>query len=168
MKKNIKRKDLVGLNNTFAALKDVKNKWFQHGIKLNQLRIQEEIQAINDLYDFSDKYKEYEKKRQEIISPLCEKNQTGQPLIMQGRYVFSPENQTIFNEKHTALFEEYKESIEEANKLIEEINDILDTEIEIDFVPIDFNIIPEEIDGDLFDNIYILITNFPESIPEGK
>lgn len=111
------------------------------------------IQEARDMIKPSDKFMEYEEKRIAVCEEVALKDEEGKSLkilLEDGREVFNiPPNKTKeLEEKLNALLDgdpEYKPAIEEKNKTEEEFKNLLEEEVEMSFVKINIDDLPNEI-----------------------
>ena len=104
-----------------------------YAISRSESRMKEEMAAIDVMMR---PYIEYETKRMGLCQELSEKDENGEPIILEdGSYKGVKENPE-WQSKIDALQVEYKEQIDEINKM-------LDEEVGIDFYQIDISELPE-------------------------
>jgi hypothetical protein len=131
---NMKRRDVVRIFNALQDLSSTAKGEFAYAIIKNLRKLDSEIAAIAKLGGtVSDKYREYNDKREELARKYSEKDESGAAVIKNNSYVLVPENTEAFNTEFAALSEEYKAEIYEYNKQTKDYNDAMEesTDVEI-------------------------------------
>jgi hypothetical protein len=133
------------------------NKYFSFFVIRNIHHLMPEIQSINAIRQSmmaSDRIKEYDTKRIEIVEKFCKKDEQGKPLYIaqvdnfnnvQNVYDFTPENREKFTEEFKILSSEYADDLADFEASVNEFAFLMNEEIEIDIAKISFKNIPEDI-----------------------
>lgn len=79
----------------------------------------------------------------------CSKDEKGDPIIIEGKYSFSPENEKLRSVEIKELMETEKEAIAERERLLKEYTDILKTDTPYSITTFPYSVIQE------VENIYI-------------
>jgi hypothetical protein len=144
---SMKKRDLYYLKevlskDVFLKAKDTKLLYFT----LRNLRvIEDEIKVLEEVKKPSEAYIEYEKERIELCKKHAKKDEQGNPIIEQNRYVFDNINEfnIILAElitKHKSATDEYDKQYHEFSKLLDEENDISFYKINLEKLPKDLGI----------------------------
>lgn len=121
------------------------NKKFSYCIIRNKKKFKDEIDALKEVQAPNEKFLEYERKRLILCENLCERDESGKPILEKNNYVFTPENRIKVDEAIKDLAEENKDIIQEQNKRDKEFESILDEYFEVDVHKISFDDFPERI-----------------------
>lgn len=151
------KKDLINMYNIFEQLKQIKDVKFAYTIVKNKLKIKDEITAIQQISEPSKEYFEYESKRQKLIKEYCIRDEDGNVKMVNGFATYIPDKAHKAKEAVDNLIKEYIDVIKEQNKKEVEIQKILEEEIDIDFIKINFNDLPQEINAEQLEVLFPII-----------
>lgn len=154
MLKKLKNYQIMDLAEGFmriAKMNIKSNKKFSYAIILNDERIQPNVKAVINIAKPSDEYKEYEDKRNEIISKYADVDGDGNIILKDNRWVIFKESEKDLAVKELSnLNDEYVDVIDKRNEDIKEYNDLIESEEEINIHMVKLDDIPSEIGEDLF------------------
>jgi len=142
--RKFKRSEFQVLANVLSSiLKNSKSvKLNTHLIKLKN-KIVEDADIIKEALVPSDKFKEYDKKRQDLCAEYALKKD-GKPVIVNNIYQ-GLENNQEFIQSAKVLAMEYKDTLAEYKNQIDEVNDLLKEEIELDYPSYPLEDIPDNL-----------------------
>lgn len=149
----VNRFKLVQLWNTLTNLNISKDKaltfYIVRNIKSWRPEI-DSIQAQQESIKPSKEFNEYESKRIELGKKYAEKSDNDfEPIISNGVFVFSQANREKWQEEYNKLTEEYHEVISQQDKSINVFNSIMREDIEIEYYPIPYELLPDDINIDI-------------------
>ena len=130
--------------------KDQKLTQFLYALQRNKLLIQDEKLAIEATVQPSERFKEYEKKRLDIISRCVERDERGEIVWAdkeRGMPLIGKENQSVAEREILKLRDEYGDEIEAQTTKIAELDNILEEEVDIDFYRIPIDCFPKSMEG---------------------
>jgi len=141
----VNRSELINISNTiFDVLKESKKVKLNYLLNLNKTNIDSDIKMINDAIKTSKKFEEFEQKRIDVCLKYCEKNDNGEPIIINEVYQ-GLENNKTFNDEFGKIKEKYKTEIDERQKQLDEYNKLLKEDVEFEFNKIDLDLIPDDL-----------------------
>jgi hypothetical protein len=98
---------------------------YSYFIAKNKSAIKDEATALTSIVKPSESFAIYDSKRAELARSLADKDADGNPLIVNGSYQLT-ENEQAFQKQFAALKEEFKETIDEVEKQVEKYNELLE------------------------------------------
>ena len=122
---------------------------FSYGLSRNKAILLPEVQPIQESAKPSEKYLEFEKKRNDLLEELSDRDEEG--AVMHNvnengqKYYKITERKEEFDAAVAKLMEEYKETIDEFNKQEEEINKILEQTTEVNFYKMSLDVLPPDL-----------------------
>jgi len=146
-KVNVTRKELLAVFSVLESVKDAKtNIRVAYAISKNRRLILPEVEAIQEAAGkVSDTLKEYEKARIALCQEYCKKDERGNPVIDNGNFTFAPEDISKFQVAFEELRKSSPEALKDAQESDEQVQKLLDESIEIEFLPIKLDILPDEL-----------------------
>lgn len=155
------RSELFTFIEKLDKIKNLKGVKFNYIIDKNKKLIQQEIEDIKKVIEPTEKFKEYENKRVEILTEFADKNPDGSPKLTQEangiiKFEIDPDNKK-FQKAINAHIEEYKEVIQDRDKQMFEYNNFLAETADISLFKFKLTDIPEDIIGEQFEVISIFI-----------
>ena len=151
----MKKLDLVKLNKTIEKLKHIKDTKFQYLLLKNKAIIKDEINTISEIAKVSSEFLEYDQKRINLAKKYAKKDESGEVIVEYNNIVLA--DTASFTKEFTKLRKEYKKIIEAEEAKREEVDKILEEDIEFDFVKIDFDILPDELNQEDLENLQVII-----------
>lgn len=109
-------------------------------------------------------FDEYEAKRNEILAENAGKDETGNPIISNNKYVIMDANKEDVNNQLQQLTETYKDALTERQKEIELYNELINEEIEVDIVQASFIALPNFVNEEFTTVIRPMIKETDEEI----
>jgi len=154
----ISREKLFKMYDVFERLAMSKdNVRFHYLIIKNKRLIQPEIDSIREIGTPTKEYQEFDKKRMQTCNEYCLKDDNGEVVVKNNNFVIPEDVQDKFNGIIDELKEEYAETLSLAEKAKKEIDELLLEEIEIPFVFIPMNVIPEKLAGYEVETLFDII-----------
>lgn len=145
----VKNKQILQMQNTITqvATKDIGSVKFRWGISRNVDIINRESEAIEKFRKPSDKFVEFERKREETVQKFAEMDETGQYRVDDRfrQYIVAPEKRDDLEKALDPLREEFKDAIEDREEQLRDFNELLEEETEVDFYRVDTDYIPEQL-----------------------
>lgn len=130
---------------------------FHYTVLKNKKLIEPEVESLREANSAPENYQEFEKKRMEVCSQYCEKDENGAPEVKDNNFVILPEVRSEFDGKLNDLKESYKEMFDGMEASQKEFQELLSGDVEIDFVRIPMSIIPAELTGQEVNVLFDLI-----------
>lgn len=116
----------------------------------NNTILDNEVEKMKSVLNYSDEFKEFENKRIKLCEKYAIKNENGEPIKENNVYKGLVGNEN-FNFDLKELRENYKDAVEEQEKIINEFNDLMNEDVDLDFEKIVVDLIPDDlIDGEQF------------------
>lgn len=155
----ITKTELLQLYNAIESIgDDIKvHPKFGYAMAKNKKMLTYEYEPLMDVIKPSDEMIAYERKRLEICSKFCEKDEKGEPELVGQNFIIKQENQPAFSSRVDKLKEKNKEVLDENTKKSEEVNDILKETVEMNLYKIDIDFFPEGLNQSQFDVLMILV-----------
>ena len=155
---NITREKLVGmwgLINRIAMEKtSVK---FHYILAKNKRLIKPEIESLQEAQQPPEDYMKYDKIRQDLCKVMAEKDDQGNPKVVNNEYVMIEETKEEFDKKIEELKIEHKETIDKMDEQKAQFEILIKEDIDIDLVHIPFSVLPESIIGNDVDMLFDII-----------
>jgi len=151
----MKKLDLVKLNKTIEKLKHIKDTKFQYLLLKNKAIIKDEINTISEIAKVSSEFLEYDQKRINLAKKYAKKDESGEVIVEYNNIVLA--DTASFTKEFTKLRKGYKKIMEAEEAKREEVDKILEEDIEFDFVKIDFDILPDELNQEDLENLQVII-----------
>ena len=126
--------------NQLGALKGVK---FAYGVSKNLNILKPEIESLEKANEASDKFKEFEKARIDLIKEHCKKDDKGKEVIENNEYVV--EDKKEWEKAFNKLKKEHQGSVDEREKQIKDYMELLKTDSKVDLYKIKLSDVPNEI-----------------------
>ena len=141
----IKKSEVVALWNTIEQLgfTDAHIK-FTYALAKNKKLIKNEVEAIKESIDPSEKFKEFENRRLDICKDMAKKDKDGKPIIINNTE-FDIKNTDKFNSKIEDLKKEYQDDIDKETEKNKQAMEMLEEEIDIDLTQVELDYFPERI-----------------------
>ena len=145
----MKNKELLQMSGLLGILLNLKGVKFAYAIAKNIRLIRAEVELLEKAK--SEKYKEYDNKRLELAKKHAQKDDKGNPQIVNNSYIL--ENQEVFNDEFEILKKEYESEIKEYEDLLNTENDIKLYKIKLVDIPLDITagqmlVIEEIVEGE--------------------
>ena len=145
----ITRKKAIELYNTLSSFKGVYNKSFSMYIILNVKKMRstmEEIEEMRKSSAPSPEYVELQQKEIDMLNKYCDRDENRNPIqLSPNRYKINPELLEEYKIEKEKLMKDNEEILREYDSIQENINTLLEEEVEIDFIKIPFDCVPEDI-----------------------
>lgn len=138
----------------FAGLKGAK---FSYALVRTKDILKRELQILEDSFKEKETFNEFEAKRIELATKLCEKNEAGEPDVEQNKFKFSSDNDVTFKAELKKLQEEYKEALDERSQQIDNFNKMLAEPVSYEVHKIAFVDVPEDISQEQMEILYPMI-----------
>jgi len=133
-KKMIQKIEVQALSQILQKFAEEKvSRRFAYSAVKNRMRMQEELGAIQEVMK---PLTEFDVKRLEICKECAKKDETGTPIMIDGKYAGLDGNDE-FKIKFSALKDEF-------DPIVEEVNRILQENVEIDFYEVDLEDLPDK------------------------
>lgn len=148
----LKRNDLFKLFNALSSLKGKFNKHFQLYVFDNINILEPMVKSMSEVFKPSEKFMEFEKKRNDILKRLAEKDDKGSPktyidpYTKADSYYILPDNIKIAQEEIRVLQEPYRDAIDENINQQKEADKILQEDVDVNIRLIPFEYFPDELD----------------------
>lgn len=154
-----KKKDLLPLFENLQKLSNLKGVKFSYAIARNVVIVKKEVEAIEESLKPFDEFVEYEKERIELAKKHSEKDEKGNPKIINenGREVFVMKDKAKFDKVFEEFKIKHKVTLDKRQKQIDEYNEFLETESDIEFFKIELSDVPEDISVEQMQGIQLLI-----------
>lgn len=130
----------VGLANSFANIRNTK---FAYALQKNVKIAKKVEKELEEYYKPSDAIKEYDKKRGDLCIRFSKKDSDLKPIIKDQHYVI--DNQKIFDKELTKLQFGYSTALKEDTRQRDVVKKMLSEEVEIEFLGIKQNSLPEDL-----------------------
>lgn len=142
---SLTRDEVVGI---YKLLSNKRGKSFSPKFSFFVLRnlkfMEEEINVIDEINkQITGIVQEFQTARVSIASEYADKDEDGNPIIINGDSFSLKENQKEFQEKINELREEHKESIDKHDELVKQLQEVALEEIEQKVLTISYLDIPE-------------------------
>ena len=132
---------------------------FAYAVAKNKKLIEEEVEALNEGLNPSEKFKEYDEKRVELAKEHAEKDEDGNAVMV------GEENIKSFDIKDIAKFtkdlekiqEEYKTELEARDKQLKDYEKLMDEDTKLELQKVKLENVPEEITGEQLELISEII-----------
>jgi hypothetical protein len=161
----ISRKEAVEFYTKLTNLKSGEyNKFLLYAIMKNKIelkKIYEDLIAEERKLSTSPELEKFEQERIEIVSAFARKDETGGPIIENGRYDIPEEMISDVQKKIAELQEKYKDALGKNRKDVETYEKSLLEEIEIQETRTAFKNLPENMTPEIFE-ILIKLADDPE------
>ena len=151
----MKKRELYTSLEALDSVKELKGIKFAYVALKNKKKIEEEIKLFEEIIKPNPKFEEYEQKRIQLCVVHSDKNENGEPVILNDKYKIIDENK--FNTELDGLKKGYNDVIEERIKQINDYNLMLEEEVNIEFEKINFDNIPENISAKELEAIDFMI-----------
>lgn len=130
------------LANQFADIRDTK---FAYALQRNIRFMKPLEKELNEILSPSDKIKEYENKRVELCVRFSQKDKELNPIIIQGQYNIEKSVKPAFDKELEKLRFCYQTALAEHKVKQDKIQVLLDEEIELDFLGIKQESLPNNL-----------------------
>lgn len=152
----MKRSELFELYNKMQGLRyHSDNKKFSYALIKNIKNIENEINILNEIIKPTQDFLEFEKERITICRSHAIKDENDEPILNGDE--FQIEDMNKFNLDLEPLKIKYRDSLTKRQKQIEKYNSLLDENIEIEFVKIGPDDLPDNITPNEIEDIYPIL-----------
>jgi hypothetical protein len=110
------KQEIINLSNAIDSLPETKNTHLNYAISKNRRLIKGELSDLAAVVKPNPEFEKYDKERIEICKKFSKKDDSGEPIILNGLFHIDPSFQEELNTKLLDLKQLYKEAIEEENK----------------------------------------------------
>jgi hypothetical protein len=151
----LKREDVYRVYSLIGSLKGKFNKHFQMYLFDITNALEPTVKSIQEVIKPSEKFIEFETKRNELLKASADIDTNGQPktyidpFTQSPAYAIPPSKMESVKESIKVLKEEYIDAINENIKQQPEIEKLMKDEIDISIVSIPFDLVPDEMDIDI-------------------
>lgn len=132
----VKARSLFEMQEALKAMKEEKIRDFKTNLSIirNRKLIEKEIEIIEALREPSEKFNEFERKRNELAVKHARKDKSGNPLLrsIQGQTVYDIEDEESFKEELDVLLKEYDAELKARDEQAEQYVAALNSEVEVD------------------------------------
>ena len=143
------RKKAVEIHNMLSGFKGTYNKTFSMYLILNTKKLKPVIQEIQDIQESSKpsgKFLELQQQELALVNEYVDKDKNGNPITVgENGFKIRENDIDIYNSKKNALMDDNKDIIDEFEALKDNVDKLVNEEVEVDFILIPFDCIPEEI-----------------------
>ena len=136
---------------------------FAYAVAKNLDKIKREIRYLQDASEPTEDYKKYDQERHAICKEYCDKNEKGEPVVIDGNFSFTDEKKKKeFDQKIEELRQEYEITLEERQKQVKEVEKMLSEEIKnpIEFFKITQENLPSNITAEDLFALSFMISDF--------
>lgn len=141
----MKRKEINTLLKALDGVSEIKGVKFAFAILKNRKKLETQIEEDKSIFEEilkpSDGFKEFENKRVDLCVLYSEKDENGNPLTENEQYKIN--DVEVFNKELETLSEKYSEDINNRYKQVSDYNSLMEEEIEITFVKVNYEDLPE-------------------------
>jgi len=151
----LKREDVYRVYSLIGSLKGKFNKHFQMYLFDITNALEPTVKSIQEVIKPSEKFIEFETKRNELLKAAADIDESGQPKTYVDPYTHAqsysihPSKMESVKESIGVLKEEYIDTINENIKQQPEIEKLMKDEIDIPITLIPFSLVPDEMDIDI-------------------
>jgi len=139
----LSRNEVIGLLTAFGTMAELKGAKFSYFVAKNGEILQKEFQAIQKAIEPPTEIREYEQKRIALARQHAKKDDTGQPVVQNGRFVIA--NERKFRKEINDLKSRYGKWIEAEEERRKEVDAFLSEEVELPLLRIALSEVPEDI-----------------------
>lgn len=143
----MKRKDIGTVVNALNSVSELKGVKFAFAVLKNRKKVETQAEEDRPIFEEilkpSEGFKEYEEKRISLCELHSEKDENGKAVTENEKYKIL--DIKLFDKELQELTEEYKESVDERKSQIEEYNSLMEEDIEIDFVKLGIDDLPNDL-----------------------
>lgn len=140
----MKKRDLFGILEVLGQFRDLKGSVkFSYAVAKNFKLINDEVDIIRDLVKPSPEFEAFDNARNGICAKFAEKDEGGNPIIMNGEYKIKVEDISDFNKSMNVLMEESKDVIAVRTKQLEDYNSLIGEDVELSLHKIKLSSIPD-------------------------
>jgi hypothetical protein len=125
-----------------------------YAISKNKRLIETEVKSIQDAYSnrkVPEDVSKFEQERIETCKAFADKDEAGEPIILNSRFIIPPEKLTEFDTAISGLSEKYKDALAEKEKLEQELLDLMQEEVDLSLHAIKVGDLPDEISASQID-----------------
>ena len=151
----MKNSALVSLFQNLSAIKGLHGVKFNYSVAKNVRLLKGIIEDFESAIKTGDSYLEYDRKRIELGKEHANKDEKGEPIVIDGK--FDVKDMSLFEQAYKELEEEYKEAISEHGKKIEELNALLEEESSVELHKISLDDVPSDITTEQLAGIFDII-----------
>lgn len=153
--------ELIVLVVSLANIKSMKGIKFNYTIAKNINLLKGEYESIMKGNEQSEGYKEYDKKRLEILEKYSKKDDNNKSVIVVDRglanYAIAKEKQTEYKEEIEKLQKEHKKAIDEREKQVKEFQKFLKEDVKVKLFKVKLKEVPEDITTEQMTSIFDII-----------
>jgi hypothetical protein len=153
MLKKLKNSDILDLAEGLYRINDgsfESTKRFSYAVILNSGVLENIAKAVLEISKPSDSYAEYEHKREELVSEYAVRDENGDVLLREGRYVkIDVDRREELESKIKELDEEYFDVLDIREKDLKEFEEVLNDEVELDIKTVSIDDVPDSVGKDL-------------------
>ena len=143
MSETLTKRDVLTIGNKLRTLVGLKGAKLAFAIAKNMHRIEAEAKALAAAIEPSEKFQEYENRRQDLCMKHCKNDESGKPLVDNGAYIMI--DQKLYEEDLDKLKEEFKEAVEERESQEKEYSQLLKEDSSVELFKINEKLIPKDI-----------------------
>jgi predicted transcriptional regulator len=125
-----------------------------YAISKNKRLIESEVKSIQDAYSnrkIPEGVMKFEEERLEACKLFSNKDEAGEALVINSRFVIPPEKLEEFDKTISELSEKHAEALAEKDKLEKELADLLQEEIDLPLHKMKFTDIPDNVSASQLD-----------------
>jgi len=150
------RREIFNLyNNIIKCRYHDDNSKFNYAVIKNLKLIEEQLKIIEKEMKPTSDFMEFENVRIPLCEEHAKKDETGKPILINDDYQF--EDMDKFLEAIKPLQEKYKDTLDNRQKQIDKYNKMLDEDIDIEFIKINKDELPEKISQKELESIYPIL-----------
>lgn len=161
----MKNYEIYQINEALGELKQIAKKELAYAVYKNLQKIGQEIEIIEKMkYQPSDKFLEYDGKRNQVCISYADKDENKEPIVIPGtqpgepgKYKIPEKKQEKFMTELQKLQDDYKDVLEEKRIQEQEFVDFLNAESELELVKISKDVLPEYITAEFLMKISAIL-----------
>lgn len=152
------KRNLIEMYNVFESLSNIKNVEFMYPIIQNKLKIKNDVDAIKELSEPSEKYLEFLREKNKAINKYAKRDKNDNIISKNNDVLLQKDKLKEFEAVIISLEDKFKDAIKEYKKQQEKVEKILDEKIEVEFKKIDYESIPkDEVNGEQLEILFPII-----------
>jgi len=153
----IKKRDLLKFADVIRGYENLKySTKFSYFVTKNKLACRDEIEALDEARKPDQKFLDFELERVKTAQEYAEKNPDGSPVVRNGAFIISADNQDKFDKDMTKLRKSNKSILEARDKQIEDFEKLLLEDTEFNGTKIKLGELPPQIEPSLLEVFVIL------------
>lgn len=153
----VKKRELLKFADVIRSYEGLKySTKFSYFITKNKLACKDEIEALDEARKPDQKFLDFELERVKTAQEYAEKNPDGSPVIRNGAFIISSENQDKFDKEMVKMRKTNKAVLEAREKQEEDFIKLLAEETEFNGTKIKLSELPPQIEPSLLEVFVVL------------